>query len=227
MANNLLLLQAASLAHDNGNSMLSFRYRMSTKSNTRDLNTCKFVPKSVKYVLINFKVKDPFFPMKQVQPLLAMSRGGDYGLKFDDESDEDPFWICFMKDIIRALKIIVCFPCSTTRAVEVHRSGQVSRIRCCFSILCSMDNLLDGWMSVLDQLAQLDISSYAALDDFANCHLTLVLVAMLIVALSSIDSALSYLLALLMRKLLDAACLVSMPTIFKFENFDSLEGIPC
>ena len=39
--------------------------------------------------------------MEQVQPLLAMSKGGDYGLKFDDESDEDPFWIYFAKDIMR------------------------------------------------------------------------------------------------------------------------------
>ncbi|KNA14718.1 hypothetical protein SOVF_105000 [Spinacia oleracea] len=152
-----MLSNSSVLGYNNGNPMLSFRNRMSIEANTGGLVTCKFVPKWDLRAEIHYSHK------KQVRPRFSMSRGGKYGLKFDDECDDDPFWLHFSKETIRGLKSLVAF--------LVHQPGQLKYIE---------------WPSFKDTLR--------------TATLTLVLVAGLIVALSSIDAALSYVLALLLQK---------------------------
>ncbi|XP_021724605.1 uncharacterized protein LOC110691933 [Chenopodium quinoa] len=152
-----LLLNSSVLGHKNGNPMLSFRYRLSTEVNSRDLIACNFVPKWNLRSEINYSNK------RQIRPRFSMSRGGSYGLKFDDESDEDPFWVHFSKETIRGLKSLLAF--------LAQQPEQLKYIE---------------WPSFQDTLR--------------TATLTLVLVAALVVALSSIDAALSYVLALLLRK---------------------------
>lgn len=152
-----LLSNSSVLGHNIGNSMLSFRYQLSTEASARDLITCKFVPNW------DSRPKIGSFCKNQVRPRFSMSRGGSYGLKFVDENDDEPLWLHLSKETIRALKSLLAF--------LVQQPGQLKYIE---------------WPSFQDTLR--------------TATLTLVLVAALIVALSSIDSTLSYVLALLLRK---------------------------
>ncbi|KMT01351.1 hypothetical protein BVRB_9g213650 isoform B [Beta vulgaris subsp. vulgaris] len=152
-----LLSNSSVLSLKNDNPMLSFGYSMSTEATTTGLITVKFVPKW------KSRCKIRSLRMEWVRPLFAMSRGGSYGLKFDNEDDEDPFWVHYSKETIRGLKTLLAF--------LVQQPGQLKYIE---------------WPSFQDTLW--------------TASLTLVLVAALIVALSSLDSALSFVLALLVRK---------------------------
>ncbi|XP_074285884.1 uncharacterized protein LOC141611277 [Silene latifolia] len=126
-------------------------------ANTKELINCNFMPKWTP------RVKMQSFRVKRVRPGFAMSRGGNYGLKFDDEYQEDPYWLHLCKESVRVWKVLFTF--------LIQQPGQLKYIE---------------WPSFKDTLR--------------TASLTLVLVAVLIVALSSIDSALSFILALLLRK---------------------------
>ncbi|CAO2813716.1 unnamed protein product [Amaranthus hypochondriacus] len=152
-----LLSNCSVLSHINGKAMVSFGYSMFTEAKNRDLITCNFVPKKISQVKIDS------FGLEPIRSRFSMSKGGNYGIKIDDECDEDPFWLCLLKDTIRGLKSLLAF--------LVEQPGQLKYIE---------------WPSFQDTLR--------------TATLTLILVAALIVALSSIDSALSYVLVLILRK---------------------------
>lgn len=150
-----LLSHYSVLGHCNGSPMLPFRYQTSTKADTTNLVTCKFVPNWIP------RSKTA---IRHIRPSFAMSRGGSYGgLKFDDEYHEEPFWVHFFKETIRSLKSLLVF--------LAEQPGQLKYIE---------------WPSFQDTLR--------------TATLTLVLVAMLIVALSAVDSSLSFMLALILRR---------------------------
>ncbi|KAK9677514.1 hypothetical protein RND81_11G148600 [Saponaria officinalis] len=137
------------LGYNNVNQMLSFQHT-SISSNSKNLSTCSFVPKWIS------SSKMQSFDVTRV------SKGGNYGLKFD-EYDEDPYLLHLFKESLRGSKVLFDF--------LIQQPGQLKYIE---------------WPSF----------NYT----FRTATLTLVLVALLIVALSSIDSALSFILALLLRR---------------------------
>ncbi|KAL9244833.1 hypothetical protein vseg_018554 [Gypsophila vaccaria] len=97
--------------------------------------------------------------------VIRVSKGGNYGLKFDDDEGfhEEPYLVHLVKESMRGSKELFDF--------LVQQPGQLKYIE---------------WPSFKDTLR--------------TATLTLVLVALLIVALASIDAALSFILALLLRR---------------------------
>lgn len=152
-----LLSHFSVLHHYNGNPMHPFRHRMSTGADNTDLVTCKFVPKWIP------RSRTQALHVDRVQPSFAMSSGGYDGLRFDDEHQEEPFWLQLFKDTIRSLKSLLAF--------LAEQPGQLKYIE------------WPGFQYTL-----------------RTATLTLLLVAMLIVALSAVDSALAFMLAFILRK---------------------------
>ncbi|KAJ8436008.1 hypothetical protein Cgig2_007666 [Carnegiea gigantea] len=151
-----LLSHCSVLHHYNGNPMLPFCHRTSTGDNT-ELVSCKFVPKWIP------RSRTQALCVERVHPSFAMSSGGYDGLRFDDEHQEEPFWLQLFKDTVRSLKSLLAF--------LAEQPGQLKYIE---------------WPGFQHTLR--------------TATLTLVLVAMLIVALSAVDSALAFVLAFILRK---------------------------
>ncbi|KAK9666755.1 hypothetical protein RND81_14G208900 [Saponaria officinalis] len=137
---------------NNVKQMLPFQHR----ADTAVINS-NFVPKWIS------RERMQSFCVERVRQRFAMSRGGNYGLKFSEEYKEDSYWLHLFKESMRCCKVLFDF--------LIQQPGQLKYI---------------DWPSFSDTLR--------------TASLTLLLVVVLIVALSSIDSALSFVLALLLRK---------------------------
>ncbi|RZC74977.1 hypothetical protein C5167_050455 [Papaver somniferum] len=121
--------------------------------------------------------------LRRNQMKCAVSSGANHQ-GFQDEFRSDPYWLTLIKEAIWGVRSLVLF--------LVEQPGQLRYIE-----WPSFQNTMDvanreGFLN--------NIEVPDGQDELKTATLTLVLVALLIVALASIDSVLCFLLALLLRK---------------------------
>ncbi|CAK9180982.1 unnamed protein product [Ilex paraguariensis] len=117
-------------------------------------------------------------------------------LSFDNDFTEEPFWLSQMKEAFRALKSLLGFLAeqpSQLKYIEwpTFQSTLFSCAPCDQADSCHLMYAHDKFDGDLRNCKSLNLKT---------ASLTLVLVGVLIIALSSVDSALCYLLALLSRR---------------------------
>ncbi|KAL0397406.1 UNVERIFIED_CONTAM: hypothetical protein Scaly_0189000 [Sesamum calycinum] len=132
------------------------------------------------------KVRIPFLHLGYQGRTHILSAGRNYQLNYNDDSHTEPFWLNLIREAIW-----------TTRSLLLFLVEQPSQLK-----YIEWPSFQSTLLHVVSAIQQLKLYGFhaAAVPSLKTATLTLVLVALLIVALSSVDSALSYLLVLFLRR---------------------------